>query len=164
MSRMVHHHQLLAGSLPGHVRSFAMRSQKVNSLLAAAKSRSLFINNHRPLYVAATIIGANEAPHRLKIPVNSPSPTSGAPAVQRLIVDEGGADQRLDNFLIKVLKGAPKTLVYRIIRSGEVRVNKGRAAADTRLALGDEVRVPPLRLPPPVDPADPLVPAREFAV
>ena len=84
--------------------------------------------------------------------------------MQRLIVDEGGADQRLDNFLIKVLKGAPKTLVYRIIRSGEVRVNKGRAAADTRLALGDEVRVPPLRLPPPVDPADPLVPAREFAV
>jgi 23S rRNA pseudouridine955/2504/2580 synthase len=67
-------------------------------------------------------------------------------AVQQLTVDEGGEGQRLDNFLVKVLKGAPKTLVYRIIRSGEVRVNKGRAGADTRLCLGDVVRVPPLRL------------------
>jgi 23S rRNA pseudouridine955/2504/2580 synthase len=84
--------------------------------------------------------------------------------VQRLTIDEGGAGQRLDNFLIKVLKGAPKTLVYRIIRSGEVRVNKGRASADTRLALGDEVRVPPLRLSDkPLD-ADSTVPAKEFPV
>lgn len=88
---------------------------------------------------------------------------SGTAAVQRLVVDEGGAGQRLDNFLIKVLKGAPKTLVYRIIRSGEVRVNKGRASADTRLALGDEVRVPPLRLAEPKADAA-AVPAREFPV
>ncbi len=54
--------------------------------------------------------------------------------------------QRLDNFLLRALKGVPKTHVYRIIRSGEVRVNKGRAAADTRLALGDMVRLPPVRL------------------
>lgn len=54
--------------------------------------------------------------------------------------------QRLDNFLMRALKGVPKTHVYRIIRSGEVRVNKGRAAADTRLALGDTVRLPPVRL------------------
>jgi 23S rRNA pseudouridine955/2504/2580 synthase len=67
------------------------------------------------------------------------------PAVQRLTVDEGSEGQRLDNFLVKLLKGVPKTHVYRVIRSGEVRVNKGRAAADTRLALGDEVRVPPVR-------------------
>lgn len=84
--------------------------------------------------------------------------------MQRVIVDEGGAGQRLDNFLIKVLKGAPKTLVYRIIRSGEVRVNKGRASADTRLALGDEVRVPPLRLSERPAEADSTVPAREFPV
>jgi len=68
------------------------------------------------------------------------------PAVRRLLVDEGSEGQRLDNFLLKVLKGVPKTHVYRVIRSGEVRVNKGRAAADTRLALGDEVRVPPVRV------------------
>ena len=54
--------------------------------------------------------------------------------------------QRVDNFLLTLLKGAPKTLVYRIIRKGEVRVNKGRVKADTRLSSGDVVRVPPVRL------------------
>ena len=67
------------------------------------------------------------------------------PAVRRLVVDEGGEGQRLDNFLVRLLKGVPKTHVYRVIRSGEVRVNKARAAADTRLAAGDEVRIPPVR-------------------
>lgn len=78
------------------------------------------------------------------------------------MVDEAGDGQRLDNFLLRHLKGAPKTLVYRVIRSGEVRVNKGRAQADTRLALGDVLRVPPLRLPAPE--AAPPAPAREFPV
>lgn len=85
-----------------------------------------------------------------------------APAVQRLSIDEGSAGQRLDNFLLRTLKGVPKTHVYRVIRSGEVRVNKGRAHADTRLAIGDEVRVPPVRT------AERAVsggaPAREFPV
>ena len=70
---------------------------------------------------------------------------ASAPAVSRVVIDEGSEGQRLDNFLIKLLKGVPKTHVYRVIRSGEVRINKGRAAADTRLNLGDEVRVPPVR-------------------
>jgi 23S rRNA pseudouridine955/2504/2580 synthase len=87
-----------------------------------------------------------------------------AAAVQHLTVDEGGAGQRLDNFLIKVLKGAPKTLVYRIIRSGEVRVNKGRAAADTRIELGDLIRVPPLRLAEKDEAKAAAVPAREFPI
>ena len=60
-------------------------------------------------------------------------------------VTEDYAGQRLDNFLIRQLKGVPKTHVYRIIRSGEVRVNKGRAQADCRIAEGDVVRVPPVR-------------------
>jgi 23S rRNA pseudouridine955/2504/2580 synthase len=60
-------------------------------------------------------------------------------------VDPDLAGQRLDNFLIRELKGVPKTHVYRIIRSGEVRINKGRAQADTRLAAGDQVRLPPVR-------------------
>jgi 23S rRNA pseudouridine955/2504/2580 synthase len=79
--------------------------------------------------------------------------------VQRITVDAESAGQRLDNFLLRILKGVPKTHVYRVIRSGEVRVNKGRAAADTRVAVGDEIRVPPVRLPerPVVN-----VPAREF--
>jgi 23S rRNA pseudouridine955/2504/2580 synthase len=80
----------------------------------------------------------------------------------RVQVDEGSEGQRLDNFLLKLLKGVPKTHVYRVIRSGEVRVNKGRAAADTRLAIGDEVRVPPVRV---ADRSEaPAVPAREFPV
>ncbi|RZI80262.1 MAG: RluA family pseudouridine synthase [Rubrivivax sp.] len=113
-------------------------------------------------HVAQPIIGAKNASHLSKKPVNSS--TSTPAAVQRLTIDEGGAGQRLDNFLIKVLKGAPKTLVYRIIRSGEVRVNKGRASADTRLALGDEVRVPPLRLTDKPADADSAVPPKEFPI
>jgi len=90
------------------------------------------------------------------------------PEVRRLVVDEAGEGQRLDNFLIRLLKGVPKTHVYRVIRSGEVRVNKGRAAADTRLSLGDEVRVPPVRVA--QRPADQgadapgAAPAREFPI
>jgi 23S rRNA pseudouridine955/2504/2580 synthase len=71
--------------------------------------------------------------------------TKGQPRVQSVTVDEESTGQRLDNFLIRHLKGVPKTHVYRIIRSGEVRVNKGRASADTRVACGDVVRLPPVR-------------------
>ena len=80
-------------------------------------------------------------------------------------MDENSVGQRLDNFLIRELKGVPKTHVYRIIRSGEVRVNKGRASADSRLQIGDLVRLPPLRLPTPsVDPGEHAVPPRDFPV
>ena len=74
------------------------------------------------------------------------SAVPAAPAVLRVLIDEASEGQRLDNFLLKLLKGVPKTHIYRVIRSGEVRVNKGRAGADTRLALGDEVRIPPVRV------------------
>jgi len=70
----------------------------------------------------------------------------GKLAAKLVEIDESGAGQRLDNFLLKHLKGAPKSLIYRIIRSGEVRINKGRADAADRLNLGDLVRVPPIRL------------------
>ena len=62
-----------------------------------------------------------------------------------LLVDDEDAGQRLDNFLMRHLKGVPKTHVYRIIRSGEVRVNKGRASADRRIVAGDQIRLPPVR-------------------
>lgn len=85
--------------------------------------------------------------------------------VRHLRVDEESAGQRLDNFLIRELKGAPKTLVYRIIRSGEVRVNKGRASAETRIQTGDDIRVPPLRLSEkPQEKAEQSVPGREFPI
>ena len=54
--------------------------------------------------------------------------------------------QRLDNFLIKTLKGVPKSRIYRLLRKGEVRVNKGRVKADSRLKEGDIVRLPPIRV------------------
>ncbi|MDR0479916.1 MAG: RluA family pseudouridine synthase [Burkholderiaceae bacterium] len=98
------------------------------------------------------------------------------PAVRWLTVGEEGDGQRLDNYLLRHLKGVPKTHIYRIIRSGEVRVNQGRASADSRLTEGDRVRVPPLRLPAraiaahgAADSADggaqpPCAPAREFPI
>lgn len=78
---------------------------------------------------------------------------SSAPArVEFVEVSDGYAGQRIDNFLITHLKGTPKTLVYRILRKGEVRVNKGRIKPDYRLQAGDVIRIPPLRLPPPDSP------------
>ena len=88
-----------------------------------------------------------------------------AQAVRQLLVDEDSAGQRLDNFLFRNLKGVPKTHVYRIIRSGEVRLNKGRAQAESRVSCGDSVRIPPIRVATqPEEAATPAVPARDFAV
>ncbi len=61
-------------------------------------------------------------------------------------VDEQGVAQRIDNYLLKILKGVPKSHIYRILRSGEVRVNSGRVDATYRLALGDKLRIPPIRV------------------
>ena len=102
---------------------------------------------------------------RGKPPAGSPAAEpAAAPAIRHVRIEEDSAGQRLDNFLVKLLKGVPKTHVYRVIRSGEVRVNKGRAGADTRLALGDDVRVPPVRVAAPTDDAQAPVPPREFPV
>ena len=74
------------------------------------------------------------------------NPAPAAPAVQFLEVEPELAGQRIDNFLRTRLKGVPKTLIYRILRKGEVRVNKGRIKPDYKLQAGDVVRVPPLRM------------------
>ncbi len=78
------------------------------------------------------IIGGNEA--------------SPLPQAKTVVVSEDCAGQRLDNFLLRQLKGVPKTHIYRIIRSGEVRINKGRVSADSRVQSGDAVRLPPVRI------------------
>lgn len=62
------------------------------------------------------------------------------------LIDEAGVGQRIDNFLLKIAKGVPKSHIYRILRSGEVRVNQRRVDQTYRLCLDDKVRVPPLRL------------------
>ncbi|HSI55532.1 MAG: RluA family pseudouridine synthase [Ramlibacter sp.] len=85
--------------------------------------------------------------------------------VKYVTVGEDSAGQRLDNFLIRELKGVPKTHVYRIIRSGEVRVNKGRAGADTRVEAGDVVRLPPVRVSDRIaEKLEKPAPAREFPI
>jgi 23S rRNA pseudouridine955/2504/2580 synthase len=66
-----------------------------------------------------------------------------APAL--LTVGDEAAGQRIDNYLLRILKGVPKSHIYRILRSGEVRVNKGRVGPDARLAAGDVLRIPPIR-------------------
>ena len=87
------------------------------------------------------------------------------PQVQTVCIDEDHAGQRLDNFLMSKLKGVPKTHIYRIIRSGEVRINKGRASADSRLSIGDVVRLPPVRVSVRAEPkVAPHTPAKLFAV
>ncbi|WP_339829842.1 RluA family pseudouridine synthase [uncultured Arenimonas sp.] len=66
--------------------------------------------------------------------------------VRLVRVPEDRDGQRLDNFLLLQLKGAPRSLVYKLVRSGQVRINGKRAKADSRLSGGDEVRIPPVRL------------------
>ena len=80
----------------------------------------------------------------------------------RLEVGEEADGQRIDNFLLRTCKGVPKSHVYRILRSGEVRVNKGRVGPEYRLQVGDLVRMPPIR----VDAvnAEPVIPPRKFEI
>jgi 23S rRNA pseudouridine955/2504/2580 synthase len=81
-----------------------------------------------------------------KSPGGNPEQNGAKNTVQMLTVGEPAAAQRLDNFLLARLKGAPKSLIYRIIRKGEVRINGKRSKPESRLEEGDVVRVPPLRL------------------
>ena len=69
-----------------------------------------------------------------------------APAARTALVGEEGADQRVDNFLLRELKGVPRSHIYRLLRGGEVRVNSRRVDATYRLRQGDRVRIPPVRV------------------
>lgn len=88
------------------------------------------------------------------------SNSESVPRVRHLTVDEHSSGQRLDNYLLRELKGVPRTRLYRALRKGEVRVNKGRVKANYRLVAGDLVRIPPLRQPAPSEPA--VVPRRRL--
>lgn len=76
-------------------------------------------------------------------------PASVRTPVRKLRVDDDQAGQRIDNFLRRVLPGVPKGRIYRMLRKGEVRVNGGRTRAEYKLVAGDELRIPPVTLPPP---------------
>lgn len=75
--------------------------------------------------------------------MNIPDPFD---SVQLITIDAGNVAQRVDNFLLSRLKGVPKSRIYRILRKGEVRVNKGRVKPEYKLRDGDVVRVPPIRV------------------
>jgi 23S rRNA pseudouridine955/2504/2580 synthase len=80
-------------------------------------------------------------------PPNPPKPRDAATSAVRILkVPEDRAGQRVDNFLLGQLKGAPRSLIYKLMRSGQVRVNGGRTKAERKLEAGDEVRIPPVRL------------------
>ena len=85
-------------------------------------------------------------------------------AASHYAVDEAGAGQRVDNFLLRILKGVPKSHIYRILRSGEVRVNRKRVRPDARLAVGDDLRIPPVRIAAPPDRARLSVRALELPI
>jgi 23S rRNA pseudouridine955/2504/2580 synthase len=72
--------------------------------------------------------------------------SAGNNSVTHLVIGEEEQGQRLDNFLIRCCKGVPKSHLYRILRSGEVRVNSGRVDATYRLCMGDKLRIPPIRI------------------
>ncbi|MFL6576071.1 MAG: RluA family pseudouridine synthase [Povalibacter sp.] len=80
--------------------------------------------------------------------VREHSEAPSKPEVSYVEASEGDDGQRVDNFLLRILKDAPRSLIYRILRSGEVRVNSKRVGPDHRLATGDRVRIPPVRLKP----------------
>lgn len=78
--------------------------------------------------------------------MNDLNKPASRPKVRVVEVGEESAAQRIDNFLLRQLKGVPKSHVYRVLRSGEVRVNSGRIGPDYRLQIGDRVRIPPVRM------------------
>src|SRR3954467_13071147 len=101
--------------------------------------------------------GANHSPrplvktrryetHPAPAPQTAPATPAAPPKVRQVEVGESGAGQRLDNFLGKLLGDVPRSLVFRVIRKGEVRVNGKRAKPEVRLQASDIVRVPPVRV------------------
>lgn len=110
---------------------------------------------------------ARDAARRAKIDRVEPGITSSAPApretpvpaVEWVRVSADSAEQRLDNFLLGRLKGVPRSLIYRLLRRGEIRVNKGRARPSQRLEAGDLIRLPPLRRP---EKGDLIVPSEQL--
>lgn len=90
---------------------------------------------------------------------NQSSPVSAQ--VRLVTISDEEADQRIDNFLLRICKGVPKSHIYRVLRSGEVRVNKGRIDQTYRLKEGDVVRIPPVRI---AEKQEQVVPGAEFKV
>ena len=105
--------------------------------------------------VAQTLAPSLSIP--VPLPVSLPVPLQ----VQLLTISDEEAGQRIDNYLLRICKGVPKSHIYRVLRSGEVRVNKGRIDQTYRLIEGDIVRVPPVRM---AEKVPSTAPGAEFAI
>jgi 23S rRNA pseudouridine955/2504/2580 synthase len=93
---------------------------------------------------------------------SDPASRQASSGVRYVEAGEGDEGQRVDNFLARTLKDLPRSMIYRIVRTGEVRVNGGRAKPETRLKAGDRIRLPPVRQKPKAQPASPSRSLREF--
>ncbi len=128
----------------------------------SAGTKSQRVQARRPETVRENTVRAKKA-----VPAELAEIVEAVPTVQWLDIDDDTAGQRIDNFLLRILKGVPKTRIYRILRKGEVRVNKKRITADYRLQSGDVVRVPPVRVAEanaPVRPSDNVIEQLEQSV
>lgn len=108
---------------------------------------------------------ADPRPSAAAVPATAARATAtstSSEAVTLQVVDEGSKGQRIDNFLARLLKGVPRSHIYRIVRSGEVRVDGGRVKPEHKLAVGQTVRVPPIRVAQRDDTSP--APARDFPV
>lgn len=94
--------------------------------------------------------------------VSRSTPSAVVSGVRYVEAAEGDEGQRIDNFLTRILKGVPRSLIYRILRTGEVRVNGGRVKPEHRLKAGDRVRLPPLQQKPEKESLAPSKSLREF--
>ena len=119
--------------------------------IESAATRLMSIHTDRLLRVVSAISGNYDRMSISLIGEITPTPsaelkTVPADRVSYVLIGEDADGQRLDNFLFRIAKGVPKGHVYRVIRAGEVRVSKKRAKAETKLMLGDVVRIPPCAL------------------
>lgn len=128
---------------PRASRRDSRRSRPADKLASAENSRL----NHRSIRQDSGQSKMRAAERGVENPASAVTPPANIPnKVSFVEIDENHDGQRLDNFLITHLKGVPKAHIYRIIRKGEIRINKGRVKQTTRLAQGDSLRIPPIRL------------------
>lgn len=134
--------------------------KKTASRALKKASQKVFSAKKHRVDAASQVIAPGQKRHR-DMDTTQPIPEHG---VQRRRVTEDEAGQRLDNYLLRHLKGVPKSRIYRIVRSGEVRINGGRCQPDQRLNVGDELRLPPVRREAFVDERPPVAPEIDLPI
>lgn len=130
----------IAIALPGANTRFDLK-------YSAAKAKLRLTPRNTSVTIAIKLLYGNllSFPRPMSAPAQSDR-SAMTPSVRHVEVDETREGQRLDNFLLAMLKGVPKSRIYRCLRKGEVRVNRGRVGPDYRLQVGDVVRIPPIRI------------------